>query len=129
MNTKIIMILLWSFMSLVVVNAQNTSKKSNPAGTWNFEAPAAPYGYNSGTIEVVKSGQKYNATMTFTSNGYKLAGENVKVDGNNISFTAYVESENVKVQLKMENNSKMSGKANYSEGEIPLTLYRAGEKK
>ena len=39
-------------------------------------------------------------------------------------FSIYLEGQDIKVMLKMENESNMSGKAVYSEGEVPLTLYR-----
>ena len=33
-----------------------------------------------------------------------------------------MEGQDIKVMLKIENETKMSGKAVYSEGEVPLTL-------
>jgi hypothetical protein len=39
-----------------------------------------------------------------------------------VTFVVIVEGNEVAVSLKAENNAKMTGKAIYSEGEIPLTL-------
>jgi len=129
MKIKILSIIMLSLLSFITVCAQSNTKKNNPVGTWKFEASAAPEGYTSGTTIVAQTGQKFTATMSFTGSEYKIPGENVKVEGENLSFTVYVEGQNVNVQLKMENPAKMSGKASYSEGEIPLALTRAAEKK
>jgi hypothetical protein len=41
----------------------------------------------------------------------------------------YLEGDVIAISLKMENNTKMTGKASYSEGSIPLTLTRQPESK
>ncbi|MDO9339072.1 MAG: hypothetical protein Q7T72_00930, partial [Bacteroidales bacterium] len=97
-------------------------KKTNPVGTWKFEAPYAPEGYTSGTIAVGLEEQKYSTTMVFTGSEYKLTGEKVKVANDSVSFSIYLEGQDIKVMLKIENETKMSGKAVYTEGEVPLSL-------
>jgi len=101
----------------------------DPIGTWKFEAPYAPEGYTSGTIVVGMAENKYNSTMVFTGSDYKLTGEKVKFEKDTVSFTIYIEGEDINVTLKMENGTKMAGKAVYSEGEVPLTMTKTVEKK
>jgi hypothetical protein len=122
MIRKILTVLVISFLSVVVVSGQNSAKKTNPVGTWKFEAPYAPEGYTSGTIAVGLDEQKYSTTMVFTGSEYKLTGEKVTVANDSVSFSIYLEGQDIKVMLKIENETKMSGKAIYTEGEVPLTL-------
>jgi hypothetical protein len=60
--------------------------------------------------------------MSFTGSDSILVGENVKTVNDSVLFTVYLEGQDIKVLLKVENDTNMSGKAVYSEGEVPLTL-------
>ena len=122
MKNKVLALLVISILSVLTVNGQNNVKKSNPVGTWKFEAPYAPEGYGSGTISIGIEKEKHTTTMSFTGNDYKIPGEKVSVTNDSILFSVYVEGQDVKVVLKIEDETKMSGKAVYSEGEVPLTL-------
>jgi hypothetical protein len=122
MKSKILAFVLLSIMSFGVVTAQNSVKKNNPVGTWKFEAPYAPEGYTNGTIVVGLEENKYNTTMSFGGGDYKLPGEKVKAVKDSVLFSVFLEGQDIKVLLKMENEIKMTGKAVYSEGEVPLTL-------
>lgn len=119
---KVILFVLFIVFSLPVVTAQNNQKKKDPVGKWKFEAPYAPEGYTSGIIEVGFAEKKYSASMMFSGGEYKLTGEKVKIENDTISFSVFIEGQGVAVKLKMEDSSKMLGKAVYSEGEVPLTL-------
>jgi hypothetical protein len=121
MKKAILSVLLAAFC-LPLLTAQNNQVKKNPVGTWKFEAPYAPEGYTSGKIVIGLAEQKYSAAMTFTGNENKLTGEKVKVEKDTVAFSVFIESEDVKVMLKMENETKMSGKAVYSAGEVEITL-------
>lgn len=124
MKRKILTLLVISFVSVIVINGQSDAKKNSPAGTWKFEAPYAPEGYTSGIIEVGLAEKKYTTTMVFTGSEYKLVGEKVKSGNDSVSFSIFLEGQDIKVMLKIENETKMSGKAVYSEGEVPLTLVK-----
>jgi len=102
--------------------AQSNPAKINPVGTWKFDAPYAPEGYSSGKIIVGLTDQKHTTTMSFTGSEDKLSGENVKALNDSVLFSIFVEGQDVKVMLKLENDTIMSGKAVYSEGEVPLFL-------
>lgn len=125
MKSRILASLLILFLSLIVVNGQSNTKKSSPIGTWKFDAPYAPEGYNSGMIVVGLEEKKPVATISFTGSDYKLGGEKVKSANDSLIFSVFLEGQDIKVLLKIENETKMSGKAIYSEGEIPLTLTKS----
>lgn len=129
MKAKIITLTVIFILSVAALSGQANVKKNSPVGRWNFDAPTAPYNYGSGTLVIALENKKYSVNMSFSGSDYKLPGENVKIEGNDISFTEYIEGQTVKVALKLEDNSKMTGKATYSEGEVPITLTRENEKK
>lgn len=118
--------MLFSFLSVIAVSGQST-KKMNPIGSWKFEAPYAPEGYSAGTIVVGLAEQKHTASMSFAGSEYKLAGEKVQSVNDSILFSIYLEGQDIKVMLKLESETKMTGKAVYSEGEVPLTLTKVVE--
>jgi hypothetical protein len=118
-----------SLLSVCVVSAQTDTKKNNPAGIWKFEAPSAPEGYTLGTIDIAFAEDKYSTTIAFAGSDYKIPGENTKVEKDSVAFVVYLEGDNIAISLKAENDTKMTGKAVYSQGEIPLTLTREPEKK
>ena len=122
MKNKTFILLALLLVSFISVNGQSKTKKSNPVGTWKFEAPYAPEGYTSGMIVVGMAEKKHTATMSFTGNDYNLPGENVKNVNDSLYFSIFLEGQDIQVLLKIENENKMSGKAVYSEGEVPLTL-------
>ena len=62
--------------------------------------------------------------MSFTGNEYKLPGDNVKTVNDSIMFSVFLEGQDIKVMLKMVSDTNMTGKAVYSEGEVPLALSR-----
>jgi hypothetical protein len=123
MKYKIFSIALIILLSAGITGAQTSTKKNSPEGSWKFEAPTAPEGYSSGKINISNSDKKYSVTIAFTED-YKISGEQVKFENNILSATVYVEGENVRISLKMDSEFKMTGTADYSQGQIPLTLTR-----
>ena len=119
---KVILFILFTVISLPVITAQNNQVKHNPVGTWKFEAPYAPEGYNSGTFVFGLAEQKHTVTIGITGSEDKISGERVKVENDSLSFEVYLEGEIITIRLKLENELKMTGIAVYSEGEVPLTL-------
>ena len=127
MKNRILTLIIISFISVSAVSGQTNGKK-NPAGTWKFTAEYAPEGYGSGTIVFGAADQKNTATMAFGDSEYKLTGENVKIKNDSISYSIYLEGQDIKVLLKIESEKNITGKAVYSEGEVPLTLTKVEEK-
>jgi hypothetical protein len=122
---KIIISLILISMIPAFLNGQKKEiPKNDPLGKWLFEAPYAPEGFTSGTIEVTFAEKKYNASMAFTGSGYSLPGNKVKFENDTLRFSIFIEEEDVAVILKFDDAIKMSGKAVYSQGEVPLLLTR-----
>ena len=122
---RLTILLLFMIIGIASISAQNKKTKINPEGTWKFEAPYAPAGYTSGSIVVGQTEQKHTATMSFTGNENKLSGQQVKIINDSILFSVYLEGQDVRVMLKLENEAKMTGKAVYTDGEVPLTLTKS----
>lgn len=95
-----------------------------PVGKWKFSAPDAPYGYNQGIIEIIKEADEYSARLSFSGMDYKYDLEKVKYEEEKISFSIYLEGENIFVLLTFNDEDNISGKASYSMGEIPLYATR-----
>jgi hypothetical protein len=125
MKTKTFTLLAILLFMVIAVNGQNNNKKTSPVGSWKFDAPYAPEGYTSGIITVGFENQKNTTFMSFEGSDYKIPGENVKSSSDSLIFSVYIENQDVKVLLKIESEAKMSGKAVYSEGEVPLTLTKS----
>jgi hypothetical protein len=121
---KLIPLFILLLLSVSVISAQDSQKRKNPVGKWKFEAPYAPEGYTSGTIDIAFAEDKYSSTISFTGSDYKIPGERIKVEKENVTFVVIIEGDEVVISLIAENDNKMTGKAVYSEGEIPLTLTR-----
>lgn len=122
MKKGIFTLLLFALCAIFTATGQTNSKNATHTGKWKFEAPYAPEGFNTGTIDVKFAEDKYTTSISFPTSGYTLAGEKAKVDKDTLSFTVFVEGQEVVVYLKPDTDKKMTGKAVYFEGEIPLTL-------
>ena len=102
-----------------ITSAVSAQKKVDPTGTWTYEATQAPYEYSSGDIVVTKDGKEYTIEIVL-GEYYKMKGEKVVYDKNELSFAIYIESESVEIKVTVEKEA-MTGTASYSEGTIPIT--------
>lgn len=121
---KLITIIALVTLSVSVLSAQSGNGRKDPVGKWKFDAPYAPEGFTSGTIDVGYADKKYSATMSFAGSEYSFPGEKVAVRNDSLFFLIWVEGTDVNVALKLEDNSKMTGNAVYYEGNVPLSLTR-----
>ncbi|MFN8240919.1 MAG: hypothetical protein U0X39_09225 [Bacteroidales bacterium] len=123
------LILLFAAILGLSATGQSVSEKKSPIGKWTFDAPSAPEGFTTGTIEVAMKDSKFTVMMAFTSNSeYKLPGENVKFENETLAFGIYMQGEEITINLKMEELDKMNGRAVYSGGEVMLMLAREKKK-
>lgn len=122
MKKGIFTLLLIAFCAVFTATGQTDSKNATHEGKWKFEAPYAPEGFTTGTIDVKFAEDKYTTSISFPASGFTLAGEKAKVEKDTLSFTVFIEGQEVVVFLKPDTGQKMTGKAVYFEGEIPLTL-------
>lgn len=124
---KILTVAVILVISAFYLSAQNKADKKDPSGRWKFEAPYAPEGYTTGTMDFAMADNKYTSAIMFPGSDYKFPGERVKFVNDTVSFMVYLEGDVINISLKMEDNTKMTGQAVYSEGAIPLKLTRQPE--
>ena len=100
----------------------NAQTKKSAIGSWKFEVPQAPYGYDKGIILITQQGDSLIGELKMDSGqSFKLNKITSKNDSINIS--AYIQGELVTVNAKIEGN-KMSGQAYWSQGEMDLKAER-----
>ncbi|MBN2633051.1 MAG: hypothetical protein JXR66_05820 [Bacteroidales bacterium] len=126
---KILTVSILMVFSAVFLCGQTKPVKKDPSGNWKFEAPYAPEGYTTGTMNFAYADKKYSTAIMFPGSDYKFAGEKVKFANDTVSFVVYIEGDVIAISLKMDDNAKMTGKAISSQGEIPLSLSRQPESK
>jgi hypothetical protein len=126
---KTIPLILLLLFSISLVSAQTVKVKTSPVGRWKFEAPSAPEGYNSGSISISFAENKYSTAVSLTGSDYAIPGDKTKVENDSVTFTVLLEGTEIAISLKAENRIKMTGKAVYVDGEIPLTLTKDVPKK
>ena len=129
MKNKILAILVISIFSVITLNGQAAApKKLNPVGQWSYAAPYAPEGYQSGTVEIGLTDGKYTASFSVTGSECKMPAEKVKFENDVVTFIVMIEANQIDITLKLESDTKMTGKAVYSEGEVPMTLTKVVKK-
>jgi len=111
-------IVLGLFLAMLVGNAFAAGKANDVVGTWNYEAPYAPYEYSAGKLIFSQNGDKLEGKIKIGE--YEIEMRNLKAEGENISFGAYVEGEYVTIKIAVDKN-KFTGTASYSEGSLEVT--------
>ena len=111
-------IVLGLFLALVVGNSFAATKAKDLVGTWNYEAPYAPYEYSTGKLIFTESGDKIEGKIKIGE--YEIDMRNLKVEGDKVSFGAYIEGEYVKIDATVKKKA-LSGTASYSEGSMEVT--------
>ena len=129
MKKTILSYLMVSIFAFYAVSAQTGSTEKSPVGKWKFEAPTAPVGYNSGSISISFAENKYSTMVSITGSENAIPGDKTKFENDTVSFIVLIDGNVVSISLKAETDTKMTGKAVYSEGEIPLTLIKDVPKK
>ncbi|MBS0011669.1 MAG: hypothetical protein KFF49_09690 [Bacteroidales bacterium] len=113
-------------LGLISLNAMSSAVK-DPVGKWKFSAPGAPYGYDQGIIDITKDADELKASISFAGMDYRFTLEKLKFEEEKISFSLYLEGENIYVLMSFSEDDKISGKALYSEGEIMIFATRDKE--
>lgn len=126
---RLISLIVTILLSVTFITASGQQAKKDPAGTWKFEAPYAPEGYNTGTIQVGMTENKMTATIGLTGSDYKIPGEKVRFENEQLLFSVYLEGAEISIVMKMESNTKMTGYANTPDGQIPISLVKEEVKK
>lgn len=125
---KIYVLIMLAGFSFCVLSAQTAKIAKNPVGRWIFEAPYAPYGYNTGTSDIGFKDMTYTVSMTFTEMGYSFTGENVKARNDSLFFDMWIEGTPINIVLSVEQDTLIKGVSNYFEGTVPFTMKRVATK-
>jgi len=115
--TALVLVLLVSSFSFEV-----PSKDYSPVGTWEYSVPAVPDGYQEGTMTVVEKENGYGITMALNEYS-KAEGEKVKYEKLALSFSIWVEGDDVKISGTFDKDT-FSGTVSYSGGEAKMTATR-----
>lgn len=83
------------------------------AGAWEYTVENVPYEYSKGVIVIAKSDDNYTVKVKLI-NG-ELAGEDVEVIGNSVTFNLYIEAQTVAVELTAEGDG-ITGKSTSYDG-------------
>jgi hypothetical protein len=101
------------------VNVSLATGNKDVVGSWKYEVPTAPHGYEKGTLVFTEKEGKLAGEVKF-ADGYKIDMKNVTYENGELKGGLYVDYEYVSVKIKIEGN-KMTGVANTPEGEMKLT--------
>jgi len=111
-------IVLGLFLALVCGNAFAATNAKDLVGTWNYEAPYAPYEYSTGKLVFTEAGDKVEGKIKIGE--YEIDMRNVKIEGDKVSFGAYIEGEYVKIDATVKKKA-LTGTVSYSEGSMEVT--------
>lgn len=100
-------------------------KKFSPEGTWEYSVPGVQAGYEKGSIVIAEDGKDYKVTMVLNEY-YKTEAEKVVYKKKTISFTIWVETEEILVSGSFDGD-KFKGSLSYSEGDFSITATRTAK--
>lgn len=85
-------------------------------GTWTYEAPTAPTGYEKGELKISKSeDDKYQVAILIGT--YEMKAEKVKMEADKLTCTIYVEGTSISLSFTFDGD-KLNGKADTPEGYV-----------
>jgi hypothetical protein len=115
-------LMFFTFLLAVVfvsVNAATTQGNTDLVGTWKYEAPSAPYGYEKGTLVFTEKEGKLAGEVKF-ADGYKIDMKEVTFEAGLVKCGLYVDYEYISVKAKIE-GTKLTGTVNTPDGELKLS--------
>lgn len=94
----------------------------SPVGTWEYSVPGVQPGYEKGSMVIAKDGKDYKVTMVLNEY-YKTDAEKVVYKKKNISFSFWVETEEILVTGSFDGD-EFKGSLSYFEGDYTITATR-----
>ena len=98
------------------------AKRFTPVGSWEYSVPGVQAGYESGTMIITEDGKEYKVTMQLNEYS-KVVAEKVVYKKKEISFTIYVETEEILISGSFDGD-EFKGSISYSEGDFTITAVR-----
>ncbi len=119
---KRLLLLLALTVALAITFTANAQTKKSAIGSWKFEVPQAPYGYDKGILLIVQQGDSLAGEINMDSGeSFKLNKISSKKDS--IIISTYVQGELVNVNAKIDGD-RMFGQAYWSQGSMDLKAER-----
>ena len=118
-GSLVLVFLLASFTGISV------PEKFSPVGTWEYNVPGVPEGYDRG-IMVISEGEEGLIVSIGPSQDYLTPTQDVELKKKTLSFKVIVEYEEVVIQGEFE-NEQFSGTVSYVEGAFDMTANRMVE--
>jgi len=100
----------------------NPVKKFSPVGSWKYSVPGVQLGYESGTMIIAEDDKDYEVSLQLNEY-FKVEAENVVYKRKDLSFSVYVESEEILISGTFEGD-RFNAKLSYSEGDFNLIAVR-----
>jgi hypothetical protein len=97
-------------------------RKYSPVGSWDYSVPGVGEGYESGTMFITEDGKEYKVALQLNEYS-KVVAEKVVYKKKEMSFTLYVETEEILVTGTFDGDN-FTAKLSYSEGEFDLSAVR-----
>ncbi len=122
------LIILTFLLALVTVSFDASAKKvktKDLVGEWKYEAPSAPYGYDTGILAFSEEDKQLVGSLNFTD-GTKVKLESVKLEKDVLTFSAYVAGGYVDINLKVEGET-LKGVVNTPEGDMQMTATKTAK--
>ncbi len=116
---KVVILTLLVAMFAGVVNAAVSQSNKGIVGEWKYEAPAAPYGYEKGSLIITEKDGKLAGQVKF-EDGYKIELKNITFADGVFKCGLYVDYEYVSIKAKVD-GKKMKGAVDTPEGEMPIS--------
>ena len=116
---KVVILTLLVAMFAGVVNAAVSQSNKSIIGEWKYEAPAAPYGYEKGSLIITEKEGELAGQVKF-EDGYKIELKNITFADGVFKCGLYVDYEYVSIKAKVD-GKKMKGAVDTPEGEMPIT--------
>ena len=106
------------FMLVSFTGIEDVKVDKHVLGTWEYEAPDAPYEYQNGDMVFEMKDDKLTGYVSI--DGYKIELESLKADKSKVSGEIYVEGTSVMLELEFSKKT-FTGTATYSEGSLDLS--------
>jgi hypothetical protein len=101
------------------------ARKFTPVGTWEYSVPGVQPGYEKGSMIVAEDGKDYKVTMVLNEY-YKTEAEKIVYKKKTISFSVYVETEEIMVTGTFDGD-EFKGSLSYFEGDFVITAKRTAK--
>jgi hypothetical protein len=100
----------------------NAQTKKSAIGSWKFEVPQAPYGYDKGIILITQQGDSLVGEIK-TNSGESFKLNKIISKNDSINISTYIQGEPVNVNAKID-RERMYGQAYWSQGSMDLKAER-----